>query len=344
MNLTLTRAKLEQLTEDLVQRSIEPCRKALKDAGLTASNISEVILVGGMTRMPAIQEAVRKFFGKEPHKGVNPDEVVAMGAAIQAGVLGGDVKEVVLLDVTPLTLGIETLGGVSTPLIERNTTIPTKKSQVFSTAADGQTQVEIHVVQGERPMAADNKSLGRFILDGLPPAPRGVPQIEVSFDIDANGILNVSARDKATNRQQAMQIIPSSGLAKEEIDRMMRDAESHAAEDTRRKEEVEARNMADSAVYGAEKFLHDNSDKIPESNRAAVQTQIDEVKSAMAGGDVSGMQKAAERLQQALQEAGAAMYQAGAQGAAGGEGPSAGTAGDGQSDEDVIEGEFSDAN
>jgi molecular chaperone DnaK len=232
MNLTLTRAKLEQLTESLVQRSIEPCRKALKDAGLTVGDITEVILVGGMTRMPAIQEAVRKFFGKEPHKGVNPDEVVALGAAIQAGVLGGDVKEVVLLDVTPLTLGIETLGGVATALIERNTTIPTKKSQVFSTAADRQTQVEIHVVQGERPMAADNKSLGRFILDGLPPAPRGVPQIEVSFDIDANGILNVSARDKATNRQQAMQIIPSSGLAKDEIDRMMRDAESHAAEDT----------------------------------------------------------------------------------------------------------------
>ncbi len=343
MNLTLTRAKLEQLTQDLVQRSIEPCRKALKDAGLEVSAISEVILVGGMTRMPAIQEAVRKFFGKEPHKGVNPDEVVALGAAIQAGVLGGDVKEVVLLDVTPLTLGIETLGGVATPLIERNTTIPTKKSQVFSTAADGQTQVEIHVVQGERPMANDNKSLGRFILDGLPPAPRGVPQIEVSFDIDANGILNVSARDKATNRQQAMQIIPSSGLAKEEIDRMMRDAESHAAEDSRRKQEVEARNIADSAVYGAEKFLQDNGDKIPESNRAAVQSQIDEVKSAMSGGDVNGMQQAAERLQQALQQAGAAMYQ-------GGEGPAGdpgqeGPATDGNApDEDVIEGEFSDAN
>jgi molecular chaperone DnaK len=235
------------------------------------------------------------------------------------------------------------LGGVATPLIERNTTIPSKKSQVFSTAADSQTQVEIHVVQGERPMAGDNKSLGRFILDGLPPAPRGVPQIEVSFDIDANGILNVSARDKATNRQQAMQIIPSSGLAKDEIDRMMRDAESHAAEDTRRKQEVEARNLADSSVYGAEKFLHDNGDKIPESNRAAVQSQIDAVKSAMEGGDVDGMQQAAERLQQALQQAGAAMYQGG-EGAAGGpeqEGPST----DGKSpDEDVIEGEFSDAN
>ena len=344
MNLTLSRAKLEQLTEDLVQRSIEPCRKALKDAGLAVGDISEVILVGGMTRMPAIQEAVRKFFNKEPHKGVNPDEVVALGAAIQAGVLGGDVKEVVLLDVTPLTLGIETLGGVATPLIERNTTIPTKKSQVFSTAADSQTQVEIHVVQGERPMAGDNKSLGRFILDGLPPAPRGVPQIEVSFDIDANGILNVSARDKATNRQQAMQIIPSSGLAKDEIDRMMRDAESHAAEDTRRKQDVEARNVADSAVYGAEKFLHDNGDKIPETNRAAVQSEIDAVKSAMSSGDAAGMQSGAERLQQALQQAGAAMYQQGDAGATPDAGPDGGSAANGQSDEDVVEGEFSDAN
>ncbi|MBX7253441.1 MAG: molecular chaperone DnaK [Candidatus Promineofilum sp.] len=338
LNLTLTRAKLEQLTEDLVQRSIEPCRKALKDAGTTVGEINEVILVGGMTRMPAIQEAVRKFFNRDPHKGVNPDEVVALGAAIQAGVLGGDVKDVVLLDVTPLTLGIETLGGVATALIERNTTIPTKKQQVFSTAADGQTQVEIHVVQGERPMANDNKSLGRFILDGLPPAPRGVPQIEVTFDIDANGILHVSARDKATNRQQSMQIIPSSGLAKDEIDRMVRDAESHAADDTKRKQEVEARNIADSAVYGAEKFLHDNGDKIPETNRAAVQTEIDAVKSAMGSGDPAGMTAAAERLQHALQSAGAAMYQnqGGQPGAESASGPT-----DGRSDEDVVEGEFS---
>jgi len=337
MNLTLTRAKLEQLTEDLVQRSIEPVRKALKDAGLGTGEIAEVILVGGMTRMPAIQEAVRKFFGREPHKGVNPDEVVALGAAIQGGVLGGDVKEVVLLDVTPLTLGIETLGGVATALIERNTTIPTKKQQVFSTAADGQTQVEIHVVQGERPMANDNKSLGRFILDGLPPAPRGVPQIEVTFDIDANGILNVSARDKATNRQQAMQIIPSSGLAKDEIDRMVHDAESHAAEDSRRRDEVEARNVADSAAYGAEKFLRDNGDKMPEAERAAVQSQIDAVRSALGGGDVSAMRQSAERLQQVLQQAGAAMYQQGASQP----GPEAGPAGNGRSDEDVVEGEFS---
>ncbi len=345
LNMTLTRAKLEQLTEDLVQRSIEPCRKALKDAGVAVGDITEVILVGGMTRMPAIQEAVRKFFNREPHKGVNPDEVVALGAAIQAGVLGGDVKDVVLLDVTPLTLGIETLGGVATALIERNTTIPTKKQQVFSTAADSQTQVEIHVVQGERPMANDNKSLGRFILDGLPPAPRGVPQIEVTFDIDANGILNVSARDKATNRQQAMQIIPSSGLAKDEIERMVHDAESHAADDTKRKQEVESRNVADSTVYGAEKFLRDNGDNIPETNRAAVQTEIDAAKSAISSGDSAGMMAAAERLQQALQSAGAAMYQnqGGQPDAESGPTAESGPA-DGHTDEDVVEGEFSDAN
>ena len=221
LTLTLSRAKFDQLTEDLVRRSIEPCRQALKDAGLTTSDITEVVLVGGMTRVPAIQEAVKKFFGKEPHKGVNPDEVVGVGAAIQGGVLGGDVKDVLLLDVTPLTLSIETLGGVATPLIDRNTTIPTRKSQVFSTAADSQTQVEIHVTQGERPMAADNKSLGKFILDGIPPAPRGVPQIEVTFDINADGILNVTAKDKATGREQAMQIIPSSGLQDAEIDQMV---------------------------------------------------------------------------------------------------------------------------
>ncbi len=341
MNLTLTRAKLEQLTEDLIRRTIEPCRQALKDAKLTTAQITQVVLVGGMTRMPAIQEAVRQFFGREPHKGVNPDEVVGLGAAIQAGVLGGDVKDVLLLDVTPLTLGIETLGGVATPLIERNTTIPTKKSQIFSTAADGQTQVEIHVTQGERPMAADNKSLGRFILDGLPPAPRGVPQIEVTFDINADGILHVSARDKATGRQQAMQIIPSSGLSDKEIERMVRDAEEHAAEDVKRKEAVEAKNMADSAVYSAEKFLHDNAQSLPEAQKAAVQSQIDATKSAMAGGDTASIRAAVEQLQMVMQQAGAAMYQQGQQAAGGTAGST-----DGRkpgSDEDVIEGEFSDA-
>ncbi|MCB8985499.1 MAG: molecular chaperone DnaK [Ardenticatenaceae bacterium] len=339
LNLTLTRAKLEQLTEDLIRRSIEPCRQALKDAGLSTSEIGEVVLVGGMTRMPAIQEAVKKFFNKEPHKGVNPDEVVGIGAAIQAGVLGGDVKDVLLLDVTPLTLSIETLGGVATPLIERNTTIPTRKSQVFSTAADMQTQVEIHVTQGERPMAADNKSLGRFILDGIPPAPRGVPQIEVTFDINADGILNVTAKDKATGREQAMQIIPSSGLQEKEIDQMVRDAEAHAAEDARRKEEVEARNVADSAVYTAEKFLSDNAANIPDAQKTAVQTQIDAVKSAMSSGDSAGMKESAASLQNALQQAGAAMYQQGGPQAPGADGgPGAGPT---NPDEDVIEGEFS---
>ena len=341
LNLTLTRAKLEQITEDLLRRSIEPCRLALKDAGLTISEISQVVLVGGMTRMPAVQEAVKKFFGREPHKGVNPDEVVGLGAAIQAGVLGGDVKDVLLLDVTPLTLGIETLGGVATPLIERNTTIPTKKSQVFSTAADSQTQVEIHVTQGERPMAGDNKSLGRFILDGIPPAPRGIPQIEVTFDINADGILHVNAKDKATGREQMMQIIPSSGLSDNEINNMVKDAEQHASEDLQRKEAVEVHNTADSAVYSAEKFLKDNGESIPEAQKTAVQTQIDAVKSALSGGDIPAIQAAAEQLQMVMQQAGAAMYQQQGQapdGTAPGDAPS----GDGSGDEDVIEGEFSD--
>jgi molecular chaperone DnaK len=336
LNLTLTRAKFEQLSEDLIKRSIEPCRQALRDAGLTVNDITEVVLVGGMTRMPAIQQAVKEFFGREPHKGVNPDEVVGLGAAIQAGVLGGDVKDVLLLDVTPLTLSIETLGGVATPLIERNTTIPTKKSQVFSTAADGQTQVEIHVVQGERPMAADNKSLGKFILDGIPPAPRGVPQIEVSFDINADGILNVTAKDKATGKSQAMEIIPSSGLSDDEIEKMVRQAEQFASEDAKRKEEVEARNMADTAVYSAEKFLNENGDKLPEAQKQSLQSQVDAVKSALAGNDPAAIKAAVGQLQTAVQQAGAAMYQQG-------EAPDAGPAGDnGQSgEEDIIEGEFS---
>ena len=288
--------------------------------------------------MPAIQQAVKDFFGREPHKGVNPDEVVGIGAAIQAGVLGGEVKDVLLLDVTPLTLSIETLGGVATPLIERNTTIPTNKSQIFSTAADMQTQVEIHVVQGERPMATDNKSLGRFILDGIPPAPRGVPQIEVSFDIDANGILNVTAKDKATGREQAMQIMPSSGLSDSEIDRMVNEAEQHAADDVKRKEAVEAQNQADTAVYAAEKFISENGENLPEANKAAIQSQVDAAKSAIEGGDPASMQQAAEQLQNVLQEAGAAMYQQQA-GAAGSPPPPEGDAGP-NPDEDVIDGEF----
>lgn len=338
MNLTLSRAKLEQLTADLIDRSIEPCKQAMKDAGLNPSEITQIVLVGGMTRMPAIQERVRKFFGREPHRGVNPDEVVGIGAAIQAGVLGGDVKDVLLLDVTPLTLSIETLGGVATPLIERNTTIPTKKSQVFSTAADMQTQVEIHVTQGERPMTRDNKSLGKFILDGIPPAPRGVPQIEVTFDIDANGILHVSATDKATGKSQAMQIIPSSGLSDSEIERMVRDAEQHASEDAKRKESVEAANLADNAVYSAEKMISENGDKIPDAVKTRINHEIEAVKKARGSEDASTINVAVERLQQALQEAGAAMYQSG--------GPTAGDpTGSGPSgapgDEDVIEGEFS---
>jgi molecular chaperone DnaK len=336
LNINLTRAKLEQLTEQLVQRSIEPCRKALKDAGLSTGDITEVVLVGGMTRMPAIQQAVRQFFGREPHKGVNPDEVVGVGAAIQAGVLGGDVKDVLLLDVTPLTLSIETLGGVATPLIERNTTIPTKKSQVFSTAADSQTQVEIHVLQGERPMAADNKSLGRFILDGIPPAPRGVPQIEVAFDINADGILKVSARDKATGREQAMQIMPSSGLSDTEIESMVKSAEQHAAEDAGRKAAVEAANLADSAVYNAQKFISDHGEKLNEAQKSALQTEIDAVKAA-AGSEPEAIQQAVGRLQERLQEVGASLYQ---QPEGNGQGDAAASEGRAD-DEDVVEGEFS---
>ncbi len=309
LNMTLSRSKFEQLTEDLVKRSMEPCQQALRDAGVSKSEIAEVVLVGGMTRMPAIQEAVREFFGREPHKGVNPDEVVGIGAAIQAGILGGDVKDIVLLDVTPLTLSIETLGGVATPLIERNTTIPTRKSQVFSTASDNQHQVEIHVTQGERPMAANNKSLGQFILDGISPAPRGVPQIEVSFDIDANGILKVLAKDKTTGREQHMEIIPSGGLADEEIEEMVQEAEQNAADDAARKEAVEISNEADTAVYRAEKLLLEYGDKIPDETNTAVQTQIDAVKSAKESEDIAVLKDALELLKQSVSVAGAAMYQ-----------------------------------
>ncbi|NQT05309.1 MAG: molecular chaperone DnaK [Dehalococcoidia bacterium] len=309
LSYTLTRAKLEQLVMDLVEKTLGPCKQAMEDAGKTNAQINEVILVGGQTRMPLVQEKVKQFFNKEPHKGVNPDEVVAIGAAIQAGVLKGEVKEVLLLDVTPLTLGIETLGGVATSLITRNTTIPTSKSQIFSTAADNQPSVDIHVLQGERPMSTDNRTLGRFILDGILPAPRGLPQVEVTFDIDANGILNVKAMDKGTGREQKITITASSGLKKEEIDEMQKDAEMHAAEDNKRREEVEARNMADTLAYTAEKTLRDNKDKIPAELNQEVEAKISEVRSALQGSDVAAIQKASQELNEMMQKVGAAVYQ-----------------------------------
>jgi len=307
--MTLTRAKLEQLTGDLVERTVAPMKQALSDANMTAGDIHEVVLVGGMTRMPAVQEVVRKFFGKEPHKGVNPDEVVAIGAAIQAGVLGGEVKDILLLDVTPLTLSIETLGSVATPQIERNTTIPTRKSQVFSTASDSQTQVEIHVLQGERPMAADNKSLGKFTLDGIPPAPRGVPQIEVTFDVDANGILKVSAKDKATGRTQHITITASSGLSESEVEKMRKDAEAHAEDDRKRKDLIEARNQADNAVYTAEKALREFGDKVPSEVKSEVEAKSAEVKKAAESDNVEAIKAATESLGQVIQKIGASVYQ-----------------------------------
>ena len=338
LTMTLTRAKLEQLVGDLVERTIGPVRQALADASKNPSDIAEVVLVGGQIRMPMVQKVVEEFFGRPPHKGVNPDEVVAIGAAIQAGVLGGEVKDVLLLDVTPLTLGIETLGGVATPLIERNTTIPTKKSQIFSTASDMQTQVEIHVVQGERPMATDNKTLGRFMLDGILSAPRGVPQVEVTFDIDANGIVQVSAKDKATGREQKITITASSGLNKSEVERMVKDAEQFAAQDTARKEEVEQRNQSDSMAYTAEKTLRDLGDKAPAEAKADIEGKIKAVREALKGSNVSEMQRRSQELSQALEKLGASMYQQ--PGGAGTPPPPGGPQDKGPEDDSTVEGEF----
>ena len=332
--MTMTRAKLEQITADLVDRTIAPLKQALTDAGLTAGEINEVVMVGGMTRMPAVQDRVRAFFGKEPHKGVNPDEVVAIGAAIQAGVLGGEVKDILLLDVTPLSLSIETLGGVATTQIERNTTIPTRKSQVFSTASDSQTQVEIHVLQGERPMAADNKSLGKFVLDGIPPSPRGVPQIEVTFDVDANGIMKVSAQDKATGRSQHITITASSGLSDAEVEKMRKDAEAHAEDDRKRKELIEARNNADNTAYAAEKALREIGDKVPAEIKSEIETKVAEVKKTAESDDVPAIKAATESLGQSIQKIGASVYEqnpAPAEGEAGSTSSNAGP--------DVVDGE-----
>ena len=345
----LTRAKFESLVADLLQKSVGPCKQAMADAGITAKDVDEVVLVGGQTRMPAIQALVKELFGKEPHKGVNPDEVVAIGAAVQGGVLGGEVKDLLLLDVTPLTLSIETMGGVSTPMIPRNTTIPTKKSETFSTAADSQTEVEVHVLQGERPMAAQNRTLGKFKLSGIPPAPRGVPQIEVTFDIDANGILNVTAKDNATGKDQKITITSSSGLSKEEVERMAKEAESHSAEDKAKREEIEARNQLDSMVYNIEKMLRENGDKISGSEKSDVEAALADAKKALEGTDPKAMNDARQRLTQASHKLAEAMYKsAQAQGGA----PGAGTAGAGpaadgatagqKKDEGVIDAEYVD--
>jgi molecular chaperone DnaK len=350
LNVKLTRAKLEALVDDLIDRTIEPCKKALKDAGLKASDINEVILVGGMTRMPKVIEKVKEFFGREPHRGVNPDEVVAIGAAIQGGVLKGDVKDVLLLDVTPLSLGIETLGGVFTRLIDRNTTIPTKKSQVFSTAEDGQTAVTIRVFQGEREMAADNKILGQFDLVGIPSAPRGVPQIEVTFDIDANGIVNVSAKDKATSKEQQIRIQASGGLSDADIDKMVKDAESHAAEDKKRRALIEARNQAEALIHSAEKQLKENEAKIAAADKSAVEAAVGELKTVKDGEDTQAIEEKTNALTQAMMKIGEALYRAGqAQGEAGGdagasggsaEAPGEQPAGSGGGDEKVVDADF----
>jgi molecular chaperone DnaK len=343
LTMKLTRAKFEALVDDLIQKTVEPCRKALKDAGLTAGEIGEVVLVGGMTRMPKVQEVVKQFFGKEPHKGVNPDEVVAIGAAIQAGVLQGDVKDVLLLDVTPLSLGIETLGGVFTRIIDRNTTIPTKKSQVFSTAEDNQNAVTIRVFQGEREMAADNKMLGNFDLMGIPPAPRGVPQVEVTFDIDANGIVNVSAKDKATNKEQQIRIQASGGLSEADIEKMVKDAESHAEEDKVRKAAVEAKNHAEALVHSTEKALSEHGSKIGEADRSAIENAMADLKEALKGSDAEAIQQKTNTLAQASMKLGEAMYknaEGGAQGSQGGGGDHDSATGADGKKEDVVDAEF----
>jgi len=347
LQMKLTRAKFEQLVEDLLQKTVGPTKQALADAGVDLSKIDEVVLVGGSTRIPKVQAIVKELFGKEPHKGVNPDEVVAIGAAVQAGVLAGEVKDLLLLDVTPLSLGIETLGGVMTTLIQRNTTIPTRKSEIFSTAADNQTSVEVHVLQGERPLARDNRTLGRFHLIGLPPAPRGVPQVEVTFDIDANGIVNVSAKDLGTGKEQKITITATSGLGKDEVDRMMKEAEAHAEEDRKRREEIETRNKADQAVYGAERMLKDMGEKIGPADKSAIEGAMDAVKKAMEGTDAGAIDKALEQLTAAQHKAAEAMYKQQAPGGGPSGGPSggadaagAGSASDSKSD--VIDAEVVD--
>jgi molecular chaperone DnaK len=336
LTMKLTRAKFEALVDDLIQKTVEPCRKALKDAGVSAGEINEVVLVGGMTRMPKVQEVVKQFFGKEPHKGVNPDEVVAIGAAIQAGVLQGDVKDVLLLDVTPLSLGIETLGGVFTRIIDRNTTIPTKKSQVFSTAEDNQNAVTIRVFQGEREMAADNKMLGQFDLMGIPPAPRGVPQVEVTFDIDANGIVNVSAKDKATGKEQQIRIQASGGLSEADIDKMVKDAESHAEEDKKRKAAVEAKNHAEALVHSTEKALAEHGDKVSETERNAIENAMSDLKEALKGDDADAIEQKTNALAQASMKLGEAMYKQQQEAASGG----ATEGGAEEKKEDVVDAEF----
>ena len=337
LNIKLTRAKLEALVDDLIDRTVEPCRKALADAGLSASEISEVILVGGMTRMPKVQEKVKEIFGKEPHKGVNPDEVVAVGAAIQGGVLMGDVKDVLLLDVTPLSLGIETLGGVFTRLIDRNTTIPTRKSQVFSTAEDGQTAVTIRVFQGEREIAAHNKLLGQFDLVGIPPAPRGMPQIEVTFDIDANGIVNVSAKDKATNKEQVIRIQASGGLSDADIEKMVKDAEANAEADKKKKEEVETRNQAEALMHSTEKTLKENADKVSAADKSAIESAIEDLKKALDGTDTAAIKEKSDALMQASLKLGEAMYKAQGEAAADTSSAGANTTG---TDEKVVDADY----